>query len=356
MKGLILAGGHGTRLRPLTFTGNKHLLPIANKPMVFYGLEHLRNAGIKDIAVILGPLREGFAELVGNGSSFGVNLTYIEQPIPLGLAHAALISKDFMHGDPFIMYLGDNLLRDGVLPFKRKFEREKLDCVIGVSEAKDPTRFGVVELANGKVVSLVEKPKHPKSNLALVGVYVFGPKIFDAISKIKPSARNELEITEAIQQLINDGGKVGFEKVTGWWKDTGRPEDLLEANQLVLSGLQPQSYDLSLPPDAILTGNVVVGKGTKFSGKVRVLGPVIIGDDCVIGPEVYIGPYTSIGDKSVLDHAEIENSIVMSGVNLQSGKRVTDSLIGSSSVIKNADLSLPRGYKLIIGERSFAQI
>jgi glucose-1-phosphate thymidylyltransferase len=357
MKGLLLAGGHGTRLRPLTFTGNKHLLPIANKPMLLYGLEHLKNAGIKEVGVILGPISEGVLEVLGDGSKFGMSLTYINQPDPKGLAHAVQISENYLGGDPFVMYLGDNLLKQGVSDFIRTFEEKKLNCLVGVCPVKDPSRFGIAEMDNGKIVRLVEKPKEPKSNLALIGVYVFDGTIFDAVKKIKPSWRNELEITDAIQTLLLEGRKVEAQRVSGWWKDTGKPEDLLEANQLILSDLKASvPEDASLSSETTITGAVQLGAGSKTIGEVNIRGPVIIGNNCVLGPDVYIGPYTSIGDDCVLNKVEIENSIVMRGSRIQSNQRIVDSLIGSYSTIVDANGSLPRGYKLIIGERSFAQI
>jgi glucose-1-phosphate thymidylyltransferase len=356
MKGLILAGGHGTRLRPLTYTGNKHMLPIANKPMLLYGVEHLRAAGIKDIAVILGPIREGVTEILGDGSSLGVRITYIDQPEPKGLAHAVLISEEYMRGSPFVMYLGDNLLRQGVSSFIQAFERKNLDCVVGVCLVKDPKRFGIAEMDGDRIVRLVEKPENPASNLALIGVYVFGPSIFDAVRSIKPSRRNELEITDAIQMLLTWGKKVEAERVSGWWKDTGRPEDLLEANQLILSDIESTSVGATLSEQTQVMGRVVMGEGSKTVGEVNLRGPISIGRNCIIGPNAYVGPYTSVGDDCVLKQVEIENSIVMKGSRIESGKRIVDSLIGSNSTILDANSSLPKGYKLIIGERSFAQI
>jgi glucose-1-phosphate thymidylyltransferase len=356
LRGLLLAGGHGTRLRPLTYTGNKHMLPIGNKPMLLYGLEHLKRAGIHDVGIILGPISEGVRELIGDGSKYGLKITYIEQPEPKGLAHAVLISENYMQGESFVMYLGDNLLRQGVSDFVATFMKKRLDCLVGVCPVRDPTRYGIAEMKGDKIVKLIEKPKQPKSNLALIGVYVFGPAIFSAAEKIKPSWRNELEITDAIQMLLNEGKKVEAQRVSSWWKDTGRPEDLLEANQLVLSALDETSIRGEISPESTITGNLDLGEGSKFLGGVSIRGPVIIGKNCRIGPDVYVGPYTAIGDDCSLDHVEIENSIIMNGASVQSGKRIVDSLIGSFSTIKNGDISLPRGYKLIIGERSFAQI
>jgi glucose-1-phosphate thymidylyltransferase len=355
MKGLLLAGGFGTRLRPLTYTGNKHLLPIANKPMLLYGLEHLKNAGITDVAVILGPIKEGVNEALGDGSSFGMRITYINQPDPKGLAHAVLLSEGFMGPEPFVMYLGDNLLKQGVRDFIRAFEKDNADCVVGVSPVKDPSRFGIAEMQDGRIVRLVEKPKEPKSNLALIGVYVFGPAIFEAVKKIKPSHRNELEITDAIQKLLDDGRKVMVQRVDGWWKDTGKPEDFLEANQLVLADIEG-SIEGDVSEDALIVGRVVLGKGSKVIGNSTIRGPAIIGKNCVLGPDTYIGPYTSIGDGCTLKNVEIENSIVMNGSRIESGKRIVDSLIGSYSTILNSDGAVPKGHRFIVGERSFAQV
>lgn len=355
MKGLLLAGGHGTRMRPLTYTGNKHTLPIANKPMLLYGLEHLRSAGIREVGVVLGPVKEGIQEMLGDGSALHLHVTYIDQPEPRGLAHAVLISEQFIDNEPFVMYLGDNLLKEGVSRFIRIFESTRADCVVGVTPVNDPSRFGVAELKDGKPVRLVEKPKSPKSNLALIGIYVFGPPIFEAVKKIRPSWRNELEITDAIQELIDSGKRVEAELVEGWWKDTGRPEDLLEANQLVLTGMK-SNIDGELSEQTSYVGNLSIGKGTRLHGRVNIKGPVIIGDNCNIGPDVYIGPYTAIGDECTLNKVEIENSIVMKGCSVRSGKRIVDSLIGSYSTITNQEESIPQGQRLIIGERSFAQI
>lgn len=356
MKGLLLAGGHGTRLRPLTYTGNKHMLPIANKPMLLYGLDHLRNAGIRDVGVVLGPIKEGVVETIGDGSKFGINVTYVEQPDPLGLAHAVKVSESFIGDSPFIMYLGDNLLKQGVQDFLDIFNKRNLDCLVGVCPVKDPSRFGIAELNERReIVRLVEKPKDPKSNLALIGVYVFSSHVFEAVDQIKPSFRNEFEITDVIQLLVSSGRKVEVEQVSGWWKDTGKPDDLLEANQLVLSDLRT-SINGNISENATITGSISLGTGSRITERVSIRGPAIIGRDCVIGPNTYIGPYTSIGDECVLKDVEIENSIVMKGSRIENNNRIVDSLIGAYSTILSGEAIKPKGYKLIIGERSFAQI
>lgn len=355
MKGLLLAGGHGTRLRPLTFTGNKHMLPIANKPMILYGLEHLINAGIKEIGVILGPVKEDVRELLGDGSRFGLNITYIDQPEPKGLAHAIAISQDFLGDEPFAMYLGDNLLKQGAKPLIDVFKKGN-DCVIGVAKVKDPSRYGIVVFdESGGIKRLVEKPKQPVSDWALIGVYIFNDKIFEAIKKIKPSWRGEFEITDAIQVLLDSGAKVGFQFVQGWWKDTGRPEDLLEANQLVLQEFQPLNEGI-IEAGATVAGCARIGKDTIVHSRTTIRGPVILGEHCEIGPNVYIGPYTSIGNDVTIRNSEVENSIVMDGAHIECGKRIIDSLIGMKARVVSSEDTVPKGLKLILGDLTYIGI
>lgn len=355
MKGLLLAGGHGTRLRPLTFTGNKHMLPIANKPLLFYGLEHLRKAGIKEIGIVLGPIKEGIKESIKDGSDFGVNVTYIDQPEPKGIAHAVMIAEDFLADDHFVVYLGDNLLKQGVRPFVDEFERTASDCVIGVTRVKDPSSYGIVEMNDGKILRLIEKPKKTSSDLALIGVYVFNKEVFNVIKQLKPSWRNELEITEAIQMLHEWKKKVNVKFVEGWWKDTGKPEDLLEANQLVLQDLEPFNKG-TIENGLKLTGNVGIGEGTVIRKGCIIRGPMIIGKNCEIGPDTYLGPYTAIGDNTEINGAEIENCIIMNNVHIDCSKKIVDSIIGNHTSIVNSDHGLPKGYRFILGERTFARI
>lgn len=353
MKGLILAGGSGSRLRPLTHTGPKQLIPIANKPVLFYAIEDLKEAGIKDIGIVLGfNMPEKIKEVVGDGSKFGVRVRYIMQGEPKGLAHAVAVSKEFLGDEPFVMYLGDNLLKNGITELVNDFNRTEADAVIALTKVKNPEMFGVAELSdNGNVVRLVEKPKEPKSNLALVGIYLFRKSIFGAIRKIKPSWRNELEITDAIQQLVDSKKTVNAHIVRGWWKDTGKPEDLLHANQLVLDGLEPENNG-RVEEDVIIRGRVKIGKGTIIRKGSVVRGPVIIGNGCEIGPDTYVGPYTSIGNNTVIKKGEIDSSIVLDNVHISCGKKIVDSLIGSHSHITSADKTLPKGYTLILGENS----
>lgn len=356
MRGLLLAGGHGTRLRPLTFTGNKHMLPIANKPMILYSFEHLIKVGVKEIGVILGPIKEGVIELLGDGSKFGVKITYIDQPEPLGLAHAVMISEDFLRGKPFVMYLGDNMLKQGATPLIDVFQENGSDCVIGVAKVKDPSRYGIVVFDKSKRIErLVEKPKEFVSEWALIGVYVFNDKIFDAIKRIKPSWRNEFEITDAIQVLLKDGAKVNVHFVRGWWKDTGKPEDLLEANQLILYDLEPFNEGF-IDEGATLTGLVGVGKNTIVHKDSTIRGPAILGRNCEIGPTAYVGPYTSLGDNVKLRNSEIENSIVMEGANICCGKRIIDSIIGRNAKVIDSNSNLPRGHRLILGDMTYVSI
>lgn len=355
MKGLLLAGGHGTRLRPLTYTGNKHMLPIANKPMLLYGLEHLRNAGVREVGVILGPIKEGVKEVLSDGSPFGLKITYIDQPEPKGLAHAVLISEEFMRDEPFVMYLGDNLLRQGVREFTETFEQKRADCVVGVSPVKDPSRYGIVEMSKGKIVRLIEKPKEPKSNLALIGVYVFGPAIFDAVKKIKPSWRNELEITDAIQKMLEDGRKVEVQEVNGWWKDMGTVEDLLGANRLVLDDIGHEINGL-VEDDSSIQGRVRVDEESVIKKGATVRGPVVVGKGSTISGGAYVGPYTSIGNDVAVKRGEVENSIVMDGCTIDTDERIVDSLIGPNSTVTSSNKSRPSGKKLVVGERSTVEL
>jgi glucose-1-phosphate thymidylyltransferase len=354
MKGLLLAGGHGTRLRPLTYTGNKHMLPIANKPILFYGIESIRDAGIKEIGIILGPIKEGVVEVVGDGSKFGVKVTYIDQPEPKGLAHAVMVSKEFLGDEPFTMLLGDNLLKNGIKYLVDSFKKSKDDAMIVLTEVKDPQRYGIAEVKDGKLVRTVEKPKEPKSNLAVTGIYVFTHPIFGIVDKLKPSWRNELEITDAIQGLLDQGYKVGYRMVEGWWKDTGKPEDLLEANQLVLSEIKPSNRG-KVEEGANIVGNVEVGKNSIIHKDTMVRGPAIIGENCRIGPTSYIGPYTSIGNNVTIIGGEIENSIVMDGATINCDKRIVDSLIGrDSKIISN--VAKPSGSRFVIGDSTYIGI
>jgi len=335
------------------------MIPIANKPMIFYGLEHLAKAGIKEIAVILGPIREGVREAIGDGSAFGLEITYIEQPNPKGLAHAVVLAEDFLKGEPFVMYLGDNMLKQGVRPLINAYFNHSSDCVICVTVVNNPElqqRYGVVELdSEGKVSRLGEKAKQPKSNLALAGAYLFNESILEAVKKIKPSWRNELEITDAIQFLLENGKKISVQRIDGWWKDTGKPEDLLEANQLVLDDL-PSKFEGSIDSSCQIVGKVSIGKNTVIKPNSRIKGPVIIGNNCEIGPNVYLGPYTSIGDNVKILSGEVEGSIIMQNVFINCNKRIIDSIIGRQSRLDSSDSMYPSGLKFVVGESTHCRV
>ncbi|MGB8310517.1 MAG: glucose-1-phosphate thymidylyltransferase [Halobacteriota archaeon] len=353
MKGLLLSGGSGTRLRPLTHSGPKQLIPVANKSVLLYALEDLRDAGIIEIAVILGSNgREQVVEKLGDGSQYGVNITYIDQGDPLGIAHAVACAEEFMAGDPFVVYLGDNILKQGIKRFVDNYDEGNCDAVIALQRVPDPQRFGVAELnGKGRVVRLVEKPTVPKSDLALVGVYLLTDSIFDMIRQITPSWRNELEITDALQKLIDSDFVVDCHVVEGWWKDTGRPEDILEVNRLILDELKPDLKG-EIEEGAIVKGRVSIGKGTIIKRGGVVCGPTIIGENCTIGPATYVGPYTSIGDNTCITGAHIEDSIIIGDSTITCSKQIVESLIGDKTRIRSMDHKLPRGHRLIVGSSS----
>jgi glucose-1-phosphate thymidylyltransferase len=343
VKGLLLAGGYGTRLRPLTFTGNKHMIPIANQPMLFYGLRHLAAGGINEVAVVLGPLHEGIPEAIGDGHEFGLEVTYIHQGEPKGLAHAVLCARDFLADDPFVMYLGDNLLQDGVRPFIERFHQGPFDAVIGATPVQHPSSYGVVELEGERIVSIMEKPPNPRSNLALIGVYLFTPKIHGVIADLAPSARGELEITEAIWKLHERGGRIAVNRVDGWWKDTGRPEDLLEANQRVIYGMPSGAFAVRghVADGARTMGPVAIGRGSTIGPEVRIDGPVVIGDDVRIDGASHIGPGTSVGNRVTIHQASIQRSIVMDAAEIDGPFNLVDSIVGRFARIRaNQDRGL----------------
>jgi glucose-1-phosphate thymidylyltransferase len=352
MKGVILHGGAGTRLRPLTHTGPKQLIPIANKPMSLYAIEALREAGVRDIAVILGTIApEKVREYYGDGEKFGVKIAYINQGEPKGIAHAVKLTESFVGDEPFVVFLADNILKGGIQDMVEEFERSRAAAEIALCHVRNPQSFGIADLKDGKIVHLVEKPKEPPSDLALVGIYFFRKPIFDAIRRLKPSWRNELEITDAIQTLLDDGLEVRHRLVKGWWKDTGLPEDILEANQLVLSELSSYNRGI-LEKDVKVSGIVCVGNDTVVRAGTTLRGPLIIGKNCEIGPDAYVGPYTSIGDNTVIRGAEVENTIIVGDCRIECKRRIVDSLIGSNTQISDSENSLPRGSRFIIGENT----
>jgi glucose-1-phosphate thymidylyltransferase len=354
MKGLILSGGKGTRLRPLTHTSAKQLVPVANKPVLFYGIEAMAEAGIEEVGIIIAPETGGeIREAAGDGSRFGVRIEYIEQDAPLGLAHAVLTAEPFLGDSPFVMYLGDNLLRHGIVALVDEFRSEQPDALILLTPVNDPENYGVAELdGDNRVARLVEKPKEPKTNLALVGVYMFTPSIFDAARSIEPSWRNELEITDAIQTLVDRGMRVDPHIVHGWWKDTGQVHDMLEANRLILDDLD-ERVDGELV-DSRVEGRVVIEAGAKLQ-RTTVRGPAVIGAGSTL-VDAYIGPYTAIGDNVTIENAELEHSIVMSGSRIsQVNHRIEASLIGKDVTISRVQ-SLPKAYRFVVGDSADVQI
>jgi glucose-1-phosphate thymidylyltransferase len=353
MRGLILSGGKGTRLRPLTHTSAKQLVPVANKPVLFYGIEAMAAAGIEEVGIIIAP--ETGAEIqtaAGDGSAFGVSIEYIEQDEPLGLAHALLTAEPFLGQSPFVMYLGDNLLRDGIVKLVETFKTDQPEALILLTPVPDPENYGVAELNDGRVSRLVEKPKEPATDLALVGVYMFTASIFDAARSIEPSWRGELEITDAIQALVDQGLRVDPHIVHGWWKDTGQVQDMLEANQLILDDLAT-SVDGELI-DSRVEGRVVIAEGARLE-RATVRGPAIVGRGTTI-TDAYIGPYTAVGDDVTISNAELEHSIVLSGSSIADLEyRIEASLIGKNVRIGRGP-AFPKAYRFVGGDNADVQI
>jgi len=333
MKGIILHGGHGTRLRPLTHTGPKQLLPIANKPMSQYCVESLRNAGITDIAIIIGGIGSSkVQEYYGTGESFGVKFTYIHQDYPLGIAHAISLCNQFVGEEKFAVFLGDNILERSITEYKVEFERSDAAASILLCEVDNPTRFGIADVKNGVITKIMEKPKNPPTNLAVTGIYFLTPIIFDIISRLKPSWRNELEITEALQMLLEEEYKITYSTVTDYWKDTGTSDDIIHANKFILEHSESYFHGKK-EEDVTLSGNIMVGENSLIKRGVKIIGPVIIGKNCIIHPDTKIGPNTSIGDDSEIAKCDIENSIIMSGCNIDGDFNIKDSIIAFNSIL-----------------------
>ena len=353
MKGLILSGGTGSRLRPITHTSAKQLVPVANKPILFYGIEAVVAAGITEIGIITGETGPEVRAAVGDGSRFGARVTFIPQEAPLGLAHAVLTARSFLGDEPFVMYLGDNLIRDGITAFVDEFRAQRPDAEILLARVPEPQRFGVAELEGGRVVRLVEKPPVPRSDLALVGVYLFSAAVFRAIERIRPSARGELEITDAIQRIIDDGGRVVPHVITGWWKDTGRLQDLLEANRIILDTLEP-GVGGGVGDGVRLEGKVVIQPGARLRDCL-IRGPAIIGENSVI-EEAYVGPFTSIYHGCTVRRAEIEHSIVLEGSVIDGiDGKIESSLIGKECIVTSSP-ERPRAYRLMLGDHSHVEV
>ncbi len=349
MRGLILSGGKGTRLRPLTFTQAKQLVPVANKPVLFYGIEALRDAGVKEIGIVVGDTKEEIMAAAGDGAAWSLKIHYIEQEAPLGLAHAVKISEDFLQGGPFVMYLGDNILKSGIVTLVKEFEERKPNSMILLTEVPNPQMFGVAELRDGRVVRLVEKPKKPMSNLALVGVYLFDSHIFEAVKAIQPSWRGELEITDAIQYLVDKGYNVQPHLVSGWWKDTGKIEDILEANRLILEGISGKCEG-AVDRESRINGQVVIEKSVNLKNSI-IRGPAIIGEGTEVA-DSYIGPFTAIGKSCTIIGTEIEHSIVLEGSEIRDiGSRIDESLIGREVRIYKCPPK-PSVFRFMVGDKS----
>jgi glucose-1-phosphate thymidylyltransferase len=353
MKGVLLSGGTGSRLRPITHTGPKQLVPVANKPVLEYAIEDLKEAGITEIGVILGNKgREEIQAALGDGSKYGVDITYIIQGNPLGLAHAAGCARDFVGDDDFVMYLGDNILKAGVTDLVESFRQGDYGAGIALQEVDDPQAFGIADVDDdGNVTKLIEKPDDPPTNLALIGIYVFSNAVFDVIEQLEPSWRGELEITDAIQTLLEDGHAIDSHVVHGWWKDTGKPEDILEANRLVLED-KLLAQEGTIESGATIEGRIDLHESATIKDGATVRGPVSIAENSVIGPGTYVGPYTSVGPNSTLEGVHIENSVVIGDSTITTSGKIIDSLLGRGANIESATDCLPEGRRLVVGENS----
>ncbi|APF20111.1 glucose-1-phosphate thymidylyltransferase [Calditrichota bacterium LG25] len=349
MKALITSGGRGTRLRPLTHTQNKHLIPIANKPIIHYAIEYCAEAGIKEIGIVYNADSTAIPDALGDGAQFGVKLTFIPQEAPLGLAHVVKISQDFIGDDSFVFYLGDNMVVGGLKRFIDEFEKNQSNCHLTLARVKDPQRFGVPEIVGQRIVRIEEKPQKPKSDYAVAGIYIYDSSIFEAVNNIKPSARGELEISDAHQYLLDHGYKITYSEITGWWKDTGKPYDLLEANRLVLDNLQEKNEG-QVDENSLVTGKVVLEKGAKIINSI-VRGPAIIGKNTVIDNS-YIGPFTSIYDNCLIQNSEVEFSILLERCKLIDVTiRVEHSLLGNEVEIVKTQ-GRPATNRFLIGDQS----
>jgi glucose-1-phosphate thymidylyltransferase len=353
MKALIASGGRGTRLRPLTHTQNKHLIPIANKPILHYAIEAAVDAGIKQIGIVHNADSREVPDAIGNGKRWGVKITYIPQKTPGGLAQVVRLAEKFIAKDNFIFYLGDNMVVGGVKRFIDEFEKTDCNCWLTLSRVKDPERFGVPVIKNNRIVKVEEKPSKPKSQFAVAGIYIYDRHIFEAVKKIKPSERGELEISDAHTYLIEHGYKVGYSEITGWWKDTGKPADLLEANRLILDNIQPD-FKGEVDKVSSVLGKVILGEGSKVVNSI-VRGPAIIGKNAII-ENSYIGPFTSIGDNTIVRNAEVEYSIVLRDCKIMNVKpRIEGSILGNDVEVVDA-AGKPLVHRFMIGDQSRVEV
>jgi glucose-1-phosphate thymidylyltransferase len=355
MKAIILSGGKGTRLRPLTYSGAKQLVPVANKPILFYCIDNIVRAGIKDVGIIISPeTGQEIRDAVGDGGRWGINIKYITQDVPGGLAHAIKTAGDYLADSPFVMYLGDNLIGAGIDKFVNEFRKNSPEALILLKEVDNPKQFGVADVSeDGKVVRLIEKPDVPPSNLALVGIYIFSPKIHEAIERISPSKRGELEITDAIQELINMGCNVESFVLNMWWLDTGKKDDMLTANVIVLDEWLKESINAEVDDKSKILGRVSIGKGSVVRES-RIRGPVVIGENTVI-ENAFVGPYTSIGNNSKVIRSSVEHSVIMDGSELRDIERLEESLIGRGvKIFKNN--TIHKALRLMVGDDSVVEV
>lgn len=353
MKALIASGGRGTRLRPITHTQNKHLIPIANKPILHYAIEAAADAGIKEIGIVHNADSDEVPRAIGDGSRWGTRITYIPQETPGGLSQVVALGEPFVGKDPFIFYLGDNMVVGGVRRFIDDFERSKCNCYLTLAKVKDPERFGVPEIRDGKIVAVEEKPKNPKSGYAVAGIYLYDHHVFEAVRAIRPSARGELEISDAHQYLIDKGYVIGYSEITGWWKDTGKPSDLLEANRLVLDNITPDIRG-TVDAHSSIVGKVIVERGARVTNSV-VRGPAIIGEECII-EDAYVGPFSSIGNRTTVRRSEVEYSIILRDCKiLDVGIRLEGSILGNDVEVVEA-MGKPRVHRFMIGDQSRVEV
>jgi glucose-1-phosphate thymidylyltransferase len=353
VKALIASGGRGTRLRPITHTRNKHLIPIANKPILHYAIEAAADAGIREIGIVVNADSNEVPDAIGDGSRWGVKITYIPQASPGGLAQVVALSEPFIGTDRFIFYLGDNMVVGGVKRFIEEFEKSRCNCFLTLAKVKDPERFGVPEIRDGKIISVEEKPVHPRSSYAVAGIYLYDSCIFEAVKSIAPSARGELEISDAHQYLIRKGMNVGYAEITGWWKDTGKPTDLLEANRLVLDNITPAVRG-DIDERSSVAGKVVIEKGARIVNSV-IRGPAIIGEGCRI-EDSYVGPFSSIGNNTTLKGSEVEYSIILRDCRIADVRiRLEGSILGNDVEIVEAT-GKPRVHRFMIGDQSRVEL
>ncbi len=348
MKGIILHGGHGTRLRPLTHTGPKQLLPIANKPMSQYCVETLVSAGIKEIAFIIGGIGSNkVKDHYGNGEKFGAKFTYIKQDFPKGIAHAISLCEDFVNNNKFVVFLGDNIIQRKINDYILDFEKSNASASLLLCEVGNPSQFGIAEIENNKIIKITEKPKNPPTNLAVTGIYFLTPYIFEVIKKLKPSWRNELEIADALQILVKEEKEIIYGMITDFWKDTGTPNDIIEANKIILENM-PESFQGEKEKEVVLEGRIIVGEGTIIKNGVKIIGPVIIGENCLIEGNTVIGKNTSIGENSHLNGCNISDSIIMSNCTIKGKLDIRNSIIASNSKITKEQNETSK--KFILGE------